>query len=122
MAKAIFQFIFIFIVGCVNGTWDLGKALIPTKDIQIKGVNCDWNPAYIDLEKNTHVILEIESLDFAYNFHMNDFNLDIEIPAKGKRIAEFYSPDTSRYKFDCFIDEDSHPSERLTVAKLVINK
>jgi heme/copper-type cytochrome/quinol oxidase subunit 2 len=127
MKKIFFAVLFIFIifiVGCATGS--KMKAVegmpsgAPVETVQLKGNNCIWTPDLIKVKKGTHVMLEVESADFDYNFRLNGYGLRFMVP-KGKKVtAEFYASEKGEFEFGCYIEKGLHYSWGGMVGKLIV--
>ena len=62
-----------------------------------------FEPETIKVPIDTHVFIEIESLDVIHGFNIERYGIDNEIPAKGKGTVtvEFYTRERGTYKFKC---------------------
>jgi len=109
MKKLIILVLLLFIAGCA--TEPQLKSTVgmppdaPVEKIHVKGENCNWSPELIRVKKDTHVILEVESVDWDYNFNLTGYDLSFVIP-KGKTVtAEFYASRTGEFVFGCYIEK-----------------
>lgn len=109
MKKICFAVLLFFIVGCA--TSEKMKALegmpsgAPVETVQLKGNNCTWTPDIIKVKQGTHVILEVESVDWDYNFMLKGYDLRFIAP-KGKKVtAEFYASEKGEFEFGCYIEK-----------------
>lgn len=92
----------------------------PVKKIQLKGENCTWTPDTIRVKKGTHVILDVESVDWDYNFNLKGFDLRFIIP-EGKTVtAEFYASKTGEFEFGCYIEKGQRYMWGGMVGKLIV--
>lgn len=99
----------IFIAGCAATpklkSLEGMPADAPITKVQLKGEDCKWIPDVIRVNKGSHVILEVQSVDFDYNFRMKDYNLLFQIP-KGETVtAEIYTSKTGEFEFGCYIEK-----------------
>jgi heme/copper-type cytochrome/quinol oxidase subunit 2 len=76
----------------------------PVQKVLITGEDCGWSPNLVKVEKGTHVILDIESVDWDYNFKLDHYNLAFEVPKGEKVTAEFYADDTGEFEYGCYIE------------------
>jgi hypothetical protein len=42
----------------------------PVQNVELKGNDCEWIPETIRVDKGSHVILDVHSVDWDYNFRM----------------------------------------------------
>jgi len=110
--------------GCVNDPKLISEEGIPLnapiKTIAIEGENCTWVPDKVNVEKGDHVMLDINSVDWDYNFMLEEYDLRLHIP-KGKTVsAEFYASKTGEFEFICYIETGLHYTREGTVGKLVV--
>ena len=71
--------------------------------IKITAQKYRFEPEILKVPINTHVFIEIESLDVMHGFKLERYGIDKEIPAKGegKVVVEFYTRERGIYKFKC---------------------
>ena len=93
---------------------------VPLQTVELTGDNCEWVPSTIKVEKGSHVILKIKSVDWDYNFRMKGYDLHFEIP-KGETVtAEFYTPDQGEFEFGCYIEEGLRYTWGGMVGKVIV--
>jgi heme/copper-type cytochrome/quinol oxidase subunit 2 len=92
----------------------------PVEKIQIKGDKCEWSPNIIKVKKDTHVFLEVESVDWNYNFRLNGYGLRFSVNKGEKAIAEFYASEKGEFEFGCYIEKGWHYSWGGMVGKLIV--
>ena len=75
----------------------------PERRIKITAQKYRFEPEIVRVPINTHVFIDIESLDVMHGFNLERYGIDKEIPAKGDgRVAvEFYTRERGTYKFKC---------------------
>ena len=75
----------------------------PEQRIKITAQKYRFEPEILKVPINTHVFIEIESLDVMHGFKLERYGIDKEIPAKGegKVVVEFYTRERGTYKFKC---------------------
>ena len=75
----------------------------PEKRIKMTAQKYRFEPETLKVPVNTHVIIEIESLDTVHGFKLERYGIDKEIPAKGEGTVsvEFYTRERGSYKFKC---------------------
>lgn len=110
--NSVILVLLLIFAGC---SWEKNSSLMavipegaPVQKIQLVGQNCVWSPDVIDIQKGTHVILELESLDIPYNCDLKDYNLQFKVPAGDKVTAEFYASEPDTLKFGCNIEKNFH--------------
>jgi hypothetical protein len=92
----------------------------PITTINIKGENCTWVPDKVNVEKGDHVILEVNSVDWDYNFMLEGYDLRFNIP-KGETVsAELYALETGEFEFGCYIEMGLHYNWGGMTGKLVV--
>ena len=72
--------------------------------VLITGEDCGWSPDLVRIQKGTHVILEVESADWEYNFRVAHYGLAFIIPEGKKVTAEFYAKDEGEFEYGCYIE------------------
>ncbi len=124
MKKIYYVVLFIFIVGCAAG--QKMKALegmppgAPVEMVQLKGSNCTWTPDVVTVKQGTHVMLEVEGVDWDYNFMLKDYDLRFTVPKGEKVTAEFYASKKGTFEFGCYIEKGLHYEWGGMVGKLVV--
>ncbi len=106
MKKICIVMLLLFIVGCMKQKLTSLEGMppeAPVKKILIKGEDCSWTPDLVSVEKGTHVILEVESVDFDYNFGLEYYNLLFKIPEGEKVTVEFYASKAGEFEYGCYI-------------------
>ncbi|MCH7887303.1 MAG: cupredoxin domain-containing protein [Candidatus Marinimicrobia bacterium] len=75
----------------------------PEQRIKITAQKYRFEPETIKVPINTHVIIDIESLDVMHGFKLERYGIDKEIPVKGEGTVavEFYTREIGTYKFKC---------------------
>ncbi|MBI4847971.1 MAG: hypothetical protein HY808_05250 [Nitrospirae bacterium] len=124
MRKLCLLVFMIFIVGCAAKqkmtALEGMPSGAPVMKVQLKGENCNWEPNAITVKKDSHVILEVESVDWDYNFRLNGYGLRFEVP-KGKKVAgEFYASKSGEFEFGCYIEKGFHYSWGGMIGKLIV--
>jgi plastocyanin len=76
----------------------------PVKKVLITGEDCGWSPDLVRVDKGTHVILEVESVDWDYNFRLDYYDLIFIIPEGEKVTAEFYASKAGEFEYGCYIE------------------
>ena len=125
MKKLLYILICSFLVtGCATGQRMTAiegmPSGAPVEKIQITGDKCEWSPNIIKVKKGTHVILEVESVDWNYNFRLNGYGLRFPIKKGEKVISEFYASEKGEFEFGCYIEEGLHYSWGGMVGKLFV--
>ena len=96
---------FVFLFGCATVKKDKAlKALpidAPVQKIQITAKKFEYTPEIVHVKRGTHVILEIESLDVTHGFKIDQYGINVTIPAKTKTTVEFYAQEPGTYPFQC---------------------
>jgi heme/copper-type cytochrome/quinol oxidase subunit 2 len=124
MNKLIIIVLLLFAVGCateqkLTAIWGMPSEA-PSETFQIKGKDCNWDPDIITVKQNTHVILEVESVDRGYNFNLKGYDLHFEIP-KGKTVtAEVYADSKGEFEFGCYIEKGEKYYWGGMVGKLIV--
>lgn len=78
------------------------------KTVLITGDKCEWVPDRITVPKGTHVVLNVKSVDWDYNFRLKNYELFLKIP-KGQTVsAEFYASKAGEFEYGCYIEEGQH--------------
>lgn len=115
---------FIFIAGCAmkykTTSLEGMPSGAPVEKIQIKGDKCEWSPNIIKVKAGTHVILEVESVDWDYNFHLKGYNLFFIVKKGGKATAEFYASEKGEFEFGCYIQKGLRYDWGGMVGKLIV--
>jgi plastocyanin len=92
----------------------------PMQTVLITGDKCEWVPDQVTIEKGTHVVLNIRSVDWDYNFRLKDYDLFLQVP-KGETVnAEFYASDTGEFEYGCYIEEGQNFYWGGMVGKLIV--
>ena len=75
----------------------------PEQRIKITAQKYRFEPETIKVPIDTHVFIEIESLDVIHGFNIERYGIDKEIPAEGMGTVsvEFYTREAGTYKFKC---------------------
>jgi heme/copper-type cytochrome/quinol oxidase subunit 2 len=110
--------------GCVAGQKTTSIESMPTDapmhTVLITGDQCEWVPNRITIEKGTHVVLNVRSIDWDYNFRLKDYDLLFKVP-KGETVnAEFYASDTGEFEYGCYIEEGQYFYWGGMVGKLIV--
>ena len=71
--------------------------------IKITAQKYRFEPETIKVPINTHVLIDIESLDVIHGFNLGRYGIDEEIPANGMGTVsvEFYTRERGTYGFKC---------------------
>lgn len=77
----------------------------PVQKFQLKGEDCIWVPDRIRVEKGAHVILEVTSVDWDYNFNLKGYDLSFIIPEGQIVTAEFFASKPGEFEFGCYIEK-----------------
>jgi len=94
----------------------------PTKTVAIKGENCTWIPDKVNVEQGDHVVLEVNSVDWDYNFMLKGYDLRFNIP-KGETVStELYASKTGEFEFGCYIEAGLHYNWGGMVGKLIVKE
>jgi heme/copper-type cytochrome/quinol oxidase subunit 2 len=92
----------------------------PVQNVELKGNDCEWIPETIRVDKGSHVILDVHSVDWDYNFRMKGYNLQFQIP-KGETVtAEFYAPEEGEFEFGCYIEEGLYYKWGDMIGKVIV--
>jgi heme/copper-type cytochrome/quinol oxidase subunit 2 len=125
MKKICIFIIFLFVTACTTEHLK-SKSLegmpprTPFTLVKIKGEDCTWKPDVIKVEKDTYVIMQVESVDWDYNFMLSDYNLKFNVP-KGKQVtAEFYANKAGEFEFGCYIEKGKRYLWGGMVGKLIV--
>ena len=115
---------FMFIAGCA---WSQKMTALegmpsgaPVEKIQISGDKCTWVPNIIKVKQGAHVFLEVESVDWDYNFRLNGYGLRFAIKKGEKVTTEFYASKIGEFEFGCYIQEGLHYTWGGMVGKLIV--
>ncbi|MEP9412016.1 MAG: cupredoxin domain-containing protein [Candidatus Brocadia sp.] len=73
----------------------------PVQKISMTAKRFEFTPEVIHVKQGTHVILEIESLDVAHGFKIDEYGIHVTIPGKEKIAIEFYAREPGTYPFKC---------------------
>ena len=123
MKKICIVIFLFFIVGCMKQNLMSLEGMppdAPVKKILIAGEDCGWSPNLVRIEKDTHVILEVESIDWDYNFRLEHYDLSFKIP-KGKKVtAEFYASRVGEFEFGCYIETGKNYYWGGMIGKIVV--
>jgi heme/copper-type cytochrome/quinol oxidase subunit 2 len=92
----------------------------PVQKVQLKGNDCQWVPDVIQVDKGTHVILEVESIDWDYNFRMAGYNVHFPVPKGDTVTAEIYTSQAGEFEFGCYIETGLRYYWGGMVGKLVV--
>jgi len=115
---------FIFIAGCATGqkmtALEGMPSGAPVEKIQISGDKCTWVPDIIKVKKGTHVFLEVESVDWDYNFRLNGYGLRFAVKKGEKVTAEFYASEKGEFEFGCYIQTGLNYRWGGMVGKLIV--
>jgi heme/copper-type cytochrome/quinol oxidase subunit 2 len=123
MKKIPFIVLCLLIMGCAG---QQTKALqeipeeAPVKKVHLKGENCVWVPDLITVERGNHVILEVESIDWDYNFQLKGYDLRFVIPKGEKVTADFYASKAGEFEFGCYIEKGRYHLWGDMVGKLIV--
>ena len=112
------------ITGCATGqklTFLEGMpADAPVQKVQLKGEDCNWVPDLIRVEKDAHVILEVTSIDWDYNFNLKGYDLSFIIPEGQVITAEFFASKPGEFEFGCYIEKGQNWYWGGMVGKLIV--
>lgn len=61
----------------------------------------EFTPEVINVKRDTHVILEIESLDVTHGFKVAKYGINVIIPEKETTTVEFYAREPGIHTFRC---------------------
>jgi hypothetical protein len=115
---------FIFIIGCAMTQKMTALEGMPSgapiEKIQIKGDKCTWTPDTIKVKKGSHVFIEVESVDWDYNFRLNGYELRFPVKKGEKAIAEFYASKIGEFEFGCYVQEGLNYTWGGMVGKLIV--
>jgi heme/copper-type cytochrome/quinol oxidase subunit 2 len=107
MKKIFIVMLLFFVVGCMKQNLRSLEGMppdAPVKKILIQGEDCGWSPNLVRIKKGTHVILEVESVDWDYNFRLDYYDLQFKIPEGKKITAEFYASKAGEFEYGCYIE------------------
>jgi heme/copper-type cytochrome/quinol oxidase subunit 2 len=115
---------FIFIAGCatspkLTALGDMPSGA-PVEKIHVSGNNCTWSPDVIKVKQGSHVFLEVESVDWNYNFRLNGYGLRFVVNKGEKVTAEFYASKKGEFEFGCYIEKGWHYLWGGMVGKLIV--
>jgi len=77
----------------------------PIIKVQLKDEDCKWVPEIIRVEKDSHILLEVQGVDWDYNFRMIGYDLRFHIPKGDTITAEIYTSQTGEFEFGCYIEK-----------------
>jgi len=116
--------LFLFIMGCATGqqltSLEGMPADAPVQKVQLKGEDCTWVPDLIRVEKGTHVILDVTSIDWDYNFNLKGYDLSFIIPEGQIVTAEFFASKPGEFEFGCYIEKGKKWYWGGMVGKLIV--
>lgn len=92
----------------------------PVTTVQVKGEKCTWSPDFIRVIKGTHVLLEVKSVDWDYNFQLKGYDLRFVIPEGNTVTAEFYASKAGEFEFGCYIKKGLNYYWGGMVGKLIV--
>lgn len=73
----------------------------PVQHIHITAQRFEYTPDTIHVKQDTHVIMEIESLDVTHGFRLDQYGINVTVPAKEKTTVEFYAREQGIFPFRC---------------------
>lgn len=73
----------------------------PVQKIHMTAKQFEFEPKEVLVKQNTHVVLEIESLDVTHGFKIDQYGINVTIPEKSKITVEFYTREIGTYPFRC---------------------
>lgn len=73
----------------------------PVQKIYMTARQFEFEPKEVLVKQNTHVVLEIESLDVTHGFKIDQYGINVTIPEKSKITIEFYTREIGTYPFRC---------------------
>lgn len=95
----------IILSGCATVKKETALELMPpdtpVKKIKMTAQQFQFNPDVIQVKQDTHVMIEITSLDVTHGFKIDHYGINTTIPAKSKTIVEFYAREPGIYPFRC---------------------
>jgi heme/copper-type cytochrome/quinol oxidase subunit 2 len=92
----------------------------PVTTVSIQGENCEWIPDRITVNKGSHVVLNVNSVDWNYNFRLKNYELLFYIPQGETVSAEFYAAEPGEFEFGCYIEEGRNYYWGGMVGKLIV--
>jgi len=100
------------LAGCAAGQKAASLEKIPAdapeQTVLLTGNQCEWVPDRIIVPKGTHVTLNINSVDWDYNFRLKNYGLFLKIP-KGETVSvDFYASKEGEFEYGCYIEEGLH--------------
>ncbi len=114
----------LLVTGCTTGqnvaSLEGMPSNTPVQTIQLQGKDCTWTPDLIRVEKDTHVVLKVKSLDWDYNFQLPGYNLRFTIPEGQMVTSEFYAWKPGTYEFGCYIEQGRNYMWGGMVGKLIV--
>ena len=66
----------------------------PVQTVSMTAKQFEFTPKEVLIKQDTHVILEIESLDVTHGFTVDHYGINVTIPEKTKVTVEFYARET----------------------------
>ena len=124
MRKLICIIIAVFFAGCAVGQKMSAVEGMPSgapiERIQIKGDKCTWSPSVVKVKRGTHVIIDVESVDWDYNFHLSGYGLHFPVKKGGTVTAEFYASEKGEHEFGCYIEKGWRWSWGGMIGKLIV--
>ncbi|MBI5410225.1 MAG: hypothetical protein HZA14_12760 [Nitrospirae bacterium] len=123
MKKIFTAILLILLIGCAGQRLMSLEGMpsgVPTETVKIKGDNCKWIPDLVRVKKGSHVILEVESVDWDYNFRLVGYDLRFKIPKGQKVTGEFYASQTGEFEYGCYIEKGFHYFWGGMVGKLIV--
>ncbi|CAG0942962.1 Cytochrome c oxidase subunit 2 [Candidatus Brocadiaceae bacterium] len=105
MKYRILLFALLIFSGCATVKKDTSLEFMPldapVQKIYMTAKQFEFEPKEVLVKQNTHVVLEIESLDVTHGFKIDQYGINVTIPEKSKITIEFYTREIGTYPFRC---------------------
>jgi cytochrome c oxidase subunit 2 len=105
LKNKLFCLCLLILMGCyITQKAKMLAGMPPNAPIQKIGVTAErfkFTPNEIKVKPNTHVILELKSLDVTHGFNIEHYGIDVTIPAADKTEVEFYTREPGTFDFRC---------------------
>jgi heme/copper-type cytochrome/quinol oxidase subunit 2 len=105
MKYRILLFALLIFSGCATVKKDTSLEFMPldapVQKIYMTAKQFEFDPKEVLVKQNTHVVLEIESLDVTHGFKIDQYGINVTIPEKSKITIEFYTREIGTYPFRC---------------------
>jgi len=115
---------FIFIAGCAAGpkmsAIEGMPPGAPVEHIQITGDKCEWSPVVVKVKQGSHVYLEVNSVDWDYNFQLKGYGLRFPVKKGEKVNADFYASKKGEFQYGCYIEKGFRYVWGGMVGKLIV--